>query len=121
MTEPKTEFAGGRVVEGDHREIDPATGQQRGYLVLAEEERAKGFVRPVRRNYIHTGTNPKMHGPVLIKADTDGCGALTKQSRDIAETYARDPTFYSSTYCISCRKHFPVSQFRWEDGTVVGS
>lgn len=30
-------------------------GQQEVYLVLTEEERAKGFVRPVRRSYIHVG------------------------------------------------------------------
>jgi hypothetical protein len=35
--------------------IDPATGQQREYLVLSEEERAKGFVRPVRLSYRHVG------------------------------------------------------------------
>jgi len=31
-----------------HREIALDTGMQRDYVVLAEEERAKGFVRPVR-------------------------------------------------------------------------
>jgi hypothetical protein len=31
------------------------SGQQSCYLVLSEEERAKGFVRPVRRTYIHVG------------------------------------------------------------------
>jgi hypothetical protein len=61
--QPKTKLSGDAVVEGDHREIDPATGMHKGYLVLSDEERAKGFVRPVRRNYIHTGTNPTMVGP----------------------------------------------------------
>lgn len=31
-------------------------GMQRDYLVLSDEERAKGFVRPVRRSYVHVGT-----------------------------------------------------------------
>jgi hypothetical protein len=31
------------------------TGQHEIYLVLSEEERAKGFVRPVRNSYIHVG------------------------------------------------------------------
>lgn len=35
-----------------------ADGQQEKYLVLSEEERAKGFVRPVRRGYIHRGRKP---------------------------------------------------------------
>lgn len=29
------------------------------YLILSEEERRKGFVRPVRRSYIHVGVVPK--------------------------------------------------------------
>jgi hypothetical protein len=32
-----------------------ATGQNEKYLVLSDEERAKGFVRPVRRSYVHVG------------------------------------------------------------------
>ena len=31
------------------------TGQHEIYLVLSEEERAKGFVRPVRNTYVHIG------------------------------------------------------------------
>lgn len=40
----------------------------------------------------------------------------------IAETYARQPDFYGSTYCIGCRKHLPVREFVW-DGTneILGS
>jgi len=30
-------------------------GQQKDYLILSEEERAKGFVRPVRDKYLHVG------------------------------------------------------------------
>lgn len=37
----------------DHREINPLTGQQKGYIVLSAAERAKGFVRPVRETYTH--------------------------------------------------------------------
>jgi len=32
-----------------------ADGQQEVYLVLSDEERAKGFVRPVRKKYRHVG------------------------------------------------------------------
>lgn len=31
------------------------TGQNECYLVLSEEERAKGFIRPVRNSYTHVG------------------------------------------------------------------
>lgn len=37
----------------DYREIDPSTGMQKRYVILSAEERAKGFVRPVRRTYRH--------------------------------------------------------------------
>jgi hypothetical protein len=55
---PKTTLTDGSPVTPDHREIDPATGMQKGYVVLSEEERAKGFVRPVRRSYKHVGARP---------------------------------------------------------------
>ena len=119
---PETGLSGGKTVEGDHREIDPVSGQQKGYVVLSAEERAKGYVRPVRREYVHVGLNPTMDGNVLIKPGEHGCGALTKMADDIAETYARKPDFYSGTFCIGCRQHRPLAEFFW-DGTkeIVGS
>jgi hypothetical protein len=80
--------------------IDPATGQHGAYWVLTEEERAKGFVRPVRESYVHKS-----------------CGTVTRMSRAIAETYARDPRFYGATFCVGCRGHYPVGEageFVWE-------
>lgn len=50
-----------------------------------------------------------------------GCGVLTKMSSSIAETYARNPKFYSGTFCCGCGAHFPVGEFVWDDGPVVGS
>lgn len=101
----KTTLTDGSPVTPDHREIDPSTGQQKGYVVLSAEERAKGFVRPVRQSYVH------------LK-----CGGLTKMSLPLAETYARQPDFYSGTFCVGCGAHFPLAEFHW-DGTdeVVGS
>lgn len=90
--------------DGSHREIDPATGQQKGYVVLSAEERSKGFVRPLRISYRHKK-----------------CGVITGMSLDIAETYARKPGFYSDTFCVECRAHLPLDQFEWIDGTQVGS
>lgn len=80
-------------------------GQHADYWVLSAEERAKGFVRPVRKSYTHVS-----------------CGSVTTMATALAETYARDPNFYGATFCVSCRDHFPVSEFRWV-GTdeVVGS
>lgn len=78
-------------------------GQQERYLVLSADERARGFVRPVRTSYVH-----------------QVCGAVTRMSTNIAETYARDPEFYGSTFCVGCGKHYPVGlrgEFLW-DGTI---
>jgi hypothetical protein len=80
-------------------------GQQQDYVVLTEEERAKGFVRPVRQVYLHKP-----------------CGTTTRMGLSIAETYARDPKFYSGTFCVCCGQHYPLDEFVW-DGTdeQVGS
>lgn len=43
--------------DGGHRELK-ASGQQQGYVVLSAEERAKGFVEPVRHSYRHVGPPP---------------------------------------------------------------
>lgn len=43
-----------------------------------------------------------------------GCGQVTTMHRSIAETYARNPEFYSGTFCSTCRKHFHLEQFTWE-------
>lgn len=93
----------GSPVTDDHRELKE-NGQQKGYVVLSEEERAKGFVRPVRRSYLH-----------------QKCGAVTTMGQALAETYAADPYFYSGTFCVACGSHFLVGedgQFVW-DGTDI--
>lgn len=99
---PRTTLTDGRQVYPGHRAVvkeGPRAGQQQDYVVLAEEERAKGFVRPLRRSYKHLT-----------------CGIVTTMSQSIAETYARKPDFYSGTFCAGCRAHFPVGkdgQFVW--------
>lgn len=81
------------------------TKQAEVYLVLSDEERAKGFIRPVRHAYLHKT-----------------CGGETRMSTPLAETYARDPKFYGATFCVHCGMHRPVGEFVWS-GTdeVVGS
>lgn len=74
-------------------------GMQEVYLVLSEEERAKGFVRPLRDSYIH------------LK-----CATVTTMGQTLSETYARDPKFYGATYCAGCKDHYPVGpdgEFVW--------
>ncbi len=69
-----------------HGSDEKPVPQNEVYLVLNEEERRRGFVRPVRRAYFHIS-----------------CGTVTTMNQAIAETYARDPKFYGSTYCVHCR------------------
>ena len=76
--------------------IDEATGQHKDYWILSDEDRAKGFVRPIRRTYTH------------IK-----CGTNTSMGIKLAETYAVDPKFYSHTFCCACSDHLPVDEFTW--------
>lgn len=97
----------GSPVTPGHTELKP-NGQQKGYVVLSDAERARGFVQPVRRTYVH-----------------QKCGVATTMGLALAETYARDPKFYSGTYCCGCGTHFtfgqPDGDFVWDDGSKVGS
>ena len=77
--------------------------QHEVYLVLSDEQRAKGSVRPVRRKYVHLT-----------------CGSVTTMGQALAETYARQPNFYGATYCVHCSMHRPVGEsgeFIWDDGS----
>lgn len=103
-TAPKLCTTSGKPITDETRQINPATGMQNDYIVLCADERAKGFVRPFRDSYKHLT-----------------CGAVTTMGRSLAETYARDPTFYSGTFCTTCRTHRPLIEFVWMDGTQVGS
>jgi len=145
---PSTTLTDGTPVTPDHRELR-ADGQQKGYVVLSQAERDKGFVRPVRRSYVHVGARP-VHPTRPLTDDerqryadygyalyeqypddgaiagrfwtaaqlTSGCGTLTTMGQALAETYARDPKFYSGTFCCGCRAHFSVGahgEFVWAD------
>lgn len=46
--------------------------QNKAYLVLNDDEKAKGYIRPIRDTYIHKT-----------------CGTVTRMGLSIAETYAR--------------------------------
>lgn len=116
------------------------TGQHKAYIVLCEEERQKGFVRPYRDAYKHVGQkvcgkqmdsqqrvclmDPGHETPcgVAVGPSPKGCGKVTTMGRALSETYARDPGFYGATFCVHCNAHFPVDQFTWSaDGAQVGS
>lgn len=71
-------------------------GQYENYPTVDEGE----FVQPVRERYVH-----------------DECESVTLMGRDLAESVARDPSFYSKTFCVGCGEHVPVEDVHWkEDG-----
>jgi hypothetical protein len=55
----------------------------------------------------------------LTAVTKGGCDTVTKMGSALAETYARDPSFYAATFCVGCGTHLPVGaggEFVW-DGT----
>lgn len=77
-------------------------GQHADHFVLCPEDRAKGYVEPLRFKYVH-----------------EKCGTVTSMPQACAETYAVQPEYYGSTFCCGCGGYFPVGErgeFRW-DGT----
>lgn len=78
-------------------------GQNADHYVLCPEDRAKGYVEPVRVDYIH-----------------EKCGSVTTMPLACAETYAARPEYYGSTFCCTCGGYFPVGEngeFIWNDGS----
>jgi hypothetical protein len=101
----KTCTLSGRDPDKVRAEQTQKSGQYNDYIILCDEERAKGFVRPFRDSYKHIA-----------------CGGITTMGKVLSETYARDPNFYSGTFCTRCNQHFPVREFTWTlDGEIVGS
>lgn len=147
-----TTLRGTPVEEVRRQQAAQPFGQHDDYIILSDEERAKGFVRPVRRSYRHVGPPgprfplrdpspeeassryakyvkfedyPESERPLVGRAWTQGqldavgkgCGSVTTMGSKLAETYARQPGFYGSTFCVVCNKHLPVGrdgEFVWE-------
>lgn len=101
---PQRETASGQAPDPDriHAPTPKAEkrpdGQHIDHWVLSKEERSKGWVRPLRETYKH------------LK-----CGTTTSMGIAIAETYAKIPHYYGSTFCCTCGAYFPVG----EDGEFV--
>lgn len=95
--EPAKCTTSGESVAKVRAEQTESVGQHKAYIILCDEEREKGFVKPYRDSYRHRT-----------------CGTTTRMGRTIAETYARDPYFYSATFCVCCNTHKPLAEFTWE-------
>lgn len=100
-------------IEGPRFELRDITAEER--------ERYERF------GYVKFEASPMDDRPVTgrfwTRAQLDsvgkGCGVVTTMGQAIAETYARQPGFYGSTFCCGCGKYLPVGaagEFVW-DGT----
>lgn len=114
-----------RPLRNSYRHVGPAVAT-RPLRDLTDEERE----RYAEFGYVKFEAYPESEMPITgrywtqaqLDAAGKGCGVVTRMGDAIAETYARQPTFYGSTYCVQCQKHLPVAEFTWEpDGSRVGS
>lgn len=70
-------------------------GQYENYPTIDEGE----FEQPVRNDYEH-----------------EKCGTTTHMSPKLAKSVARDPEYYTKTFCVGCNDHVPVSEVHWVKG-----
>jgi hypothetical protein len=91
---------------------------------LADEERERygdqDYVKfePYPKGYKGSATGRFWTQEQIDKIDK-GCGTLTRMPHACAETYARQPGYYGSTFCCGCDTYLPVGEtgeFVW-DGT----
>lgn len=80
-------------------------------LTKEEQERHAGW------NYVAYEQYPEEDGPAMGRfwtqdqLDSKGCGFSTTMAVALAETYARDPSFYGATWCATCGCHLRVGAF----------
>jgi len=75
-------------------------GQYENYPTIEEGE----FQQEPRESYIHD-------------EEFGGCGSRTRMTGDLPESVARDPTYYTKTFCSGCGEYVPVEEVRWvKDG-----
>lgn len=70
-------------------------GQYENYPTIDEGE----FEQEPRTTYIH-----------------EECETRTKMSSDLMKSVARDPSYYTKTFCAGCGEHVPVEEVEWADG-----
>lgn len=85
---------------------DEEARQGKGYYAKYEEYPPE-FAPHVGRYWTQANLDRAKKGP---------CHGVTTMGRAIAETYARDPFYYGSTFCGACGAHYPVGpdgEFVW--------
>ena len=86
-----------KLKEGQKNEI----GQHEIYLVLSEEERAKGFIRPVRNSYVHVGK--KQQGLEIHRMIDE------EEKKEMKEKYPSDKNYVAV-----------LTVMKKEDGSFLG-
>lgn len=66
-------------------------GQNTCYLVLSEEERAKGFVRPYRDSYVHRGREVGIKGGVIEELSHEDAARHGDPNKDRYVAFLRYP------------------------------
>lgn len=117
-----------RPVRASYRHVG-APGPSHELRDLTEKEKADHGAHGYVKFEAYPAKASPLVGRYWTQADLDGadkgCGTVTSMGSALAETYAREPGFYGSTYCCGCMKHRPVGEygeFVWEpDGSRVGT
>lgn len=118
-----------RPVRSKYRHVGPSGPAHPTRPLTAEEaERYERF------GYVSFEPYPESEGPAtgrfwtqeqLDRVQNGGCGGVTTMGKALAETIARDPSFYGSTFCAHCHDYFPIGEtgeFVWEDdGSRMGT
>src|SRR4051812_25632054 len=89
--------------------------------LTAEQIESQGKYRYVKYEEYPEDPNTSIVGRYWTQEQLNnvgkGCRTTTKMGRSIAETYAANPRFYGSTFCVACGRHLKVGadgEFVWE-------
>ncbi len=99
-----------RLKEGQKNE----TGQHEIYLVLSEEERAKGFVRPYRDAYIHVGRKLHYHAIREVFDKPQKSEHTDKMYAAIMDVIGADETVIGGAYVTQ------EELDAWKEGKLIG-
>lgn len=116
-----------RPVRRSYKHVGPEGPRHSTRPLTAEErERYAGCDYVLFEEYPKDATDSSVVGTFWTRERLDrvgkGCGSVTTMGASIAETYARDPQFYGSTFCCGCGAHYPVGatgEFVWVVDSVA--
>ena len=90
------------------------TGQHEIYLVLSEEERAKGFVRPYRDAYVHVGKKLRYHS-------IDRIFEKPEKNETNGKSYVATLNIIGSEGSIIGASYVTQSELdAWKEGKLIG-